>query len=506
MPTFDEIRQLSQLLSRNKLKHIQVLGQNPDTPSKFDQFYEGLVDGTFEKEADAFFHFFPEEKASSSFNVLKFRLYHRLLNTLFVIDMNQSGFTDYQKAYHNCYRNVAACRMLMGRGMRQAAIPLAERTLRKSVQYEFTDIILMLAKDLRMHYGNIIGDARKYRSYNQLVKQYLAIQQAELTVEEYYTELAIHFARSRATQIEILDRAKQYALELRVMMDKQISYRFQLMAYLVLIFRFEIANDYPYTLSICQEALAYFESKNELASSNTIVNFRLKMAAALLQMKNFNKVEENLDICLNLSVEGSASWYLALYYFMIAAFRTENFQKAYDIYFQATNHPNFRRQYQNTSENWYIYEAFIHYFIAIGKVESRPDQPLKNFRLNKFINEVPTYSKDKRGTNITILILQVLFLLKQKKYNAIIDRMEALKTYSHRYLRKNDTFRSNCFINMLLQLPPADFNPIALKRKAGKYWEKLRSMPLETAKQSVEIELVPYEKLWEYVLEAVDKP
>ena len=81
--------------------------------------------------------------------------------------------------------------------------------------------------------------------------------------------------------------------------------------------------------------------------------------------------------------------------------------------------------------------------------------------------------------------------------------MEALKTYSHRYLRKNDTFRSNCFINMLLQLPLANFNKIALKRKANKYWEKLRSLPLEEAKQSVEIELVPYEKLWEYVLEAV---
>ena len=103
----------------------------------------------------------------------------------------------------------------MGRGVRQVAIPLAERTLRKAIQYEFTDLVLMLAKDLRMHYGNIIGDQRKYQKYNQLVKKFVAIQQAELTVEEYYTELAIHFARSRATQIEVLDRAKDYASPLK---------------------------------------------------------------------------------------------------------------------------------------------------------------------------------------------------------------------------------------------------------------------------------------------------
>ena len=503
MPSFDELRQLSHLISRNKLKHLQLLGQNDSNPTQFDQFYEGLADGNFQNEEEARNHFYPEDPGSSNFNVLKFRLYHRLLNTFFVIDINQAGFNNYQKAYHNCYRNAAACRMLMGRGIRQAAIPLAERTLRKAVQYEFTDLVLLLAKDLRMHYGNIIGDQRKYQQYNELVKQYVGVQQAELTVEEYYTELAIHFARSRATQLEVLDRAEKYAQALREMMQRQNSYRFRLLAYLVFIFRHEIANDYPNTIQVCEEALAYFESKEELASGNTIVNFRLKMAAALLQMKRFKKAEESLDICLELSDDGSASWYLALYYSMIAAFRTEQYQKAYDIYFQAASHPNFKRQYQNISENWRIYEAFIHYFIAIGRITPTHKQPLERFRLNKFLNEVPTYSKDKRGTNITILILQILFLLEQKKYNVIIDRMEALKTYSHRYLRKNDTFRSNCFIKMLLQLPQADFNRIALKRKAQKYWEKLRTMPLEEAKQSVEIELVPYEKLWEYVLEAV---
>ena len=128
----------------------------------------------------------------------------------------------------------------------------------------------------------------------------------------------------------------------------------------------------------------------------------------------------------------------------------------------------------------------------------------KKIRVNKFLNEVPIYSKDKRGTNITILILHILFLLQQGKYGVIIDRMESLKTYAHRYLRKDDTYRSNCFIKMLMQLPAADFHKQGVIRKAQKYWEKLQAVPLEVANQSAEIEIVPYEMLWEFVLESLD--
>lgn len=118
---------------------------------------------------------------------------------------------------------------------------------------------------------------------------------------------------------------------------------------------------------------------------------------------------------------------------------------------------------------------------------------------------MPIYSKDKRDANISILILQMLFLLHQKKYNEIIDRAESLKTYTYRYLRRDDTFRSHCFIRMLLTLPDCSFHKAAVLRKADQYWQQLKEVPLNVAKQSAEIEIVPYEMLWEFVLESLDE-
>jgi len=102
------------------------------------------------------------------------------------------------------------------------------------------------------------------------------------------------------------------------------------------------------------------------------------------------------------------------------------------------------------------------------------------------------------------LILQILFLLHQKKYSSIIDRVEPLNTYSYRYLRNDETYRSNCFIKILLQLPKSDFNKKAFLRHSDGFYQKLLEMPIEKAKQGNEVEIIPYETLYEFVLASLE--
>ena len=171
---------------------------------------------------------------------------------------------------------------------------------------------------------------------------------------------------------------------------------------------------------------------------------------------------------------------------------------------KAIKHLNTDNKIIASSEHWKVYEALISYLIAIKKIKQEYKIDEGNFRLFKFLNDVPTYSKDKQGINITILIIQILFLLQNGKYGEIIDRTESLKTYVHRYLRRDHTFRSNCFIKMLLCLPAASFHKAGVIRKAKKYVDLLKSVPIENANQSPEVEIIEYETLWEFVLESLD--
>lgn len=500
----EDLRSLAKIISRNKISKSELLG-NGSRSNKIQDLYKILLDEPFKNEEETIALFFPKnEFQKSNFARLKRHLKERMINSLFLIDVNEPHFNDFQRAYYTCFKNATAVKILIGRFSRIPAISIAEKTIKKAIKFDFTDIILSLAKELRMHYGTIEGERRKYEKYNSLVNKYSKVYNAELLAEEYYSDLIINFVNSRATNLQILKKAKSYSHELEQLIKNINSYRFNFLAYLVFVLRYEIENNYTETLKTCQQALSYFQSKKHLSSKNAIFNFQFKILACHIQLKNYKAAEDTAKKCLELPPVGSRNWYYTLEYYLILSFHSKNFEKAFHIYQQAISNPNYTQQYQSASEQWRVYEAYIYYFLSIGKIDHSQKEPVKKFRLNKFLNEVPTYSKDKKGINISIIILHILFLLQQKKYGVIIDRMESLKTYAHRYLRKDDTYRSNCFIKMLMQLPAADFHRQGVLRKAQKYWEKLQEVPLEVANQSAEIEIVPYEMLWEFVLESLD--
>ncbi len=359
-------------------------------------------------------------------------------------------------------------------------------------------------KSLRTHYGTIVGDKKKYRKYSTLVNKNLGLYTAELQAEEYYTELMVNYVNSSATKEDLIDISNEFSQKLKQLISNHESYQLYFVAYLVFILRYQVINDYKNILRVCKEALLYFESKKHLASKGAILHYSLKMTSAYIQLKEYRNAESVAQKCLGYVSEGITNWYISLDYNILLYFHSKSYQKAYEIYQTAINHPSFSQQYQYIAERWKIHEAFIYYLIIKGLINSKEKNQVKKFRIKKFLNEVPTYSKDKRGNNITILILHILFLLQQKKYGEIIDRVESLKTYAHRYLRQDDTFRSNCFIKMLLQLPAASFHKKGVIRKAKKYWDKLLSVPLEEANQSSELEFIPYESLWEFVLDSLD--
>lgn len=505
MAKLDTLAVLAQTVNKNKVKNIQVIRNNPNSMSKMDVFYRALAEGKYESEEEAAEDLYSAGPDHGAYRKLKERVEERLVNTLFFIDLNQPNFTEYQRAYYSCYKAATATKILLGKHARSPAIKLAEKTLKYAMKFELTDIILLLAKVLRLHYGTIVGNKKKFEHYNKIVLQYTSLFNAELLAEEYYTQVVVNFVSSTATKPEVINLSKEFSAELKTLTSKAKSYRFNLLYFSLNAIRFELANNYSNTIEVCKEALVFFEQKKHLATNNAKFNFLLKILSAQIYLKQFDELESSIDQCISLVPAGSVNWYMVYDWFMIYLFHSRQFDRAASVYKDVEKDSKFKSQYKRISENWIIHEAFLQYFKLINKIKSEDQNVKQKFRISKFLNEVPTFSKDKRGTNITIIILQILFLLQQKKYGVIINRMESLRTYSYRYLRQDNTFRSNCFIKMLLCLPASSFHKKAVLRKADKYWKKLQSVPLEKANQSSDLEIVPYEMLWEFVLEGLDE-
>ena len=186
---------------------------------------------------------------------------------------------------------------------------------------------------------------------------------------------------------------------------------------------------------------------------------------------------------------------------MLLLLHIKQYESATEVLLSTLEHPRFEFLPDNATELWRIYEPYVYYLTMLGKIKSQ----IKNkFKLAKFINEVPIFSKDKSGMNIAILVIKILIQLQEHKYSRVLDEVEATEQYCYRHLRGEDTQRSYNFLKMLLQIPMGQFDRKMVEPKAARYLEKLRAIPLQLANQTHEIEIIPYEDLWDYALQSLE--
>ena len=105
--------------------------------------------------------------------------------------------------------------------------------------------------------------------------------------------------------------------------------------------------------------------------------------------------------------------------------------------------------------------------------------------------------------NIPVLVFQIITLISKNRHDEAIARIEAVEKYRTRYLRNESSYRSNFFIKMLMTIPAQGFRKKAVVRHTTKYLTKLASASFDFANTSGDIEIIPYEDLWEMVLDTL---
>ncbi|GIV31503.1 MAG: hypothetical protein KatS3mg029_0854 [Saprospiraceae bacterium] len=500
-----DLSELVSLVSKNKTKNIEVLGQGEKNFSnKVNALYEALLDGRIDSEEAAIEAFFSDcANPRQALRKARAKLKEKLINTIFFIDLNKAKFNDEQRAYYTCQKEYAALMILVGRGAwKKLTIDMGERLLRVAMKYEFTDLVVNVLKVLLDQYM-LTGNTKKLAKASSMLEKYMGIQHAEALAERYYCDLAVTLVKSKAAHGNREKQAQRYVEALERVPAEHRSFKFIRRYYDVRFFRYALVHDYPRMLQAVEEALAaLLPHQDKLSPSNFIV-LRQYLAACQLHLGLYEDAAKNLDEALKLLPRYSISWFNNMAYRIQLHFHQERYQEAAQIFFDAYYRPEVQRLPAHYKEWWHIIEAFFHFLIMVGKVKPtlKQESLMRRFKLSRFLNEVVEYSKDKQGANITILALQIMFLLATNRHDEVLDRIEALKAYSSRHLRKNETYRSSCFIYMVSQLPLGHFSKKPVYLRARRYIKKLDAMPLRKARQSSELELIPYEQLWSLIYE-----
>ncbi|PHN04080.1 hypothetical protein [Flavilitoribacter nigricans] len=500
----EDLISLVNLTTKQKIRQIEIVGRKTSaTQGKLDKLFAGIANGRFLNDDSALEELYgpdPSETTRAAYQKLKLRLQKRLYNTVFFISPNEARYKKTQTAYYYCFKQLAAVKILIGKGARKAAIPLAEKTLRKAMKFEITQVAMELAADLRIHYAVNGGTEAQCRYYDKIVEDYSELRHAEQEAEKYYALLMVKATRKRSTDPVLYQEAKEYSEKLKKTF-KQLnvkSFRFSQLYFMVRILQHEIQGDSRKTIEVCDEAIEYF-GKNKRGAHNTIqFTFAFKKLQAFIQAKQYEAARQAATDCEQLLDKQKAysDWLHVQYCRILLCFRTGEYKEAFDIYHQAkSNKEQFNRQYQVAQERWTLINAYLQFLISIGKITPPEPQKFQKFRIGRMLNELPIFSKDKFGYNIDLIALNVLFSLHRKRFNIIIDKMESWKTYIYRLQqKKRPKNRGLYFLHMLLCLPSANFHPVAVERHAADWLKKLRNAQMDT-----EMEIIPYETLWEFI-------
>ena len=493
----ENLLELALIVNRIKTRRIEIIGKERTKYGKLTKkLYDGIIEGKYKTDQEAAIDIYGLDFKPTNFARLKNILSNKLINTLFFIDISDYNFNGFQKAYINCEKHRSAIKILLARSARNSAIKLAERIIKKSIKFGFTDVTLELARILRRHYRTHSTQPDKETFYQKITNDYYRLLGAEIEMENYY-ELIIKETR-------ILKKAKKEVLASLKGLEKKVhaltcdtqSYKLDQFRFFSLIAIHEFTRNYVAVTEVCNSAIAYFEKNKEIYSNIIAYQFYNKLLAVCVPLKRFEKGEEIAEKILPDLDNGSINWYLTIDYLFLLSLHTNNYDKAVFLYKKATRNKRFRNLTKDFQELWRVYEAYLEYLRAVGKlpIASEP------FKINKFMNEVPIFSKDKKGINIAIIIIQILFLVLQGKEGKVIDKVEPLRVYAHTHLRKDDSFRSNCFIKMILGMVKANFHKNGTIRQTKDFYQKLVNTPIIEKSQSQYVEIIPYEQLWDMAL------
>ena len=325
--------------------------------------------------------------------------------------------------------------------------------------------------------------------------------EAEIRSEELFQRTMMNYMGPVADIPELTEQLYVYCDALVGLSEMYESPIVLYNMYLVWVYRYEMLHDYEAMLEVCSRAEHYIEDNPNYLQEDKVVTFHLKKMSAYLHLRDFKNGRTNAEKSLQIFAEGSEVWYRFMEYYLLLAFHRDNHINALAIFNRPRSNTSFKKLENETKEKWKIYEVYLAYFIE-SQAEENPDlkvQSKKTFRVNRFLNEPVSQPRDLGVLSVHNLVAQVLFLLDMKNLPEATERIERLRSFANKQLDRTENFRMIQFIRLLQQLAKAEFQINELSN-TDKYYDRLVEHPFFYRGVIDELEIVPFEKLWNHIL------
>ncbi len=494
----EHIIELTKFFSKREIHDIQPWKKN----SKYDTLFRLILEEKLKTIDSAMETLGFSDKNKGSFDKLIQRYERKLCNAIFAINTEKEDVSLYNKLNFSAYRVFMIAKVLRQKAFYDLSAVYLKKALKKGLNLGATELNLISSAELMQYYSFVKTNLDKSLHYGKIHEEQTNILLSEIKVNNQMIELQKYFTIEKDREKLIL-KSSSFIPELERLMKKHNSFFLQLHGYRLLMIDASLRKNQTQAIEYSKTALEYFSKKYK--SSVPLEIFNKAIAENYLTLKDFKNALSFFEQSLSHSKDNSFRQLLLLGNLFTVYSHTQEYNKLFQTTYGALSKSIIDR-YAQLKQSWIIKEAYVQFLAELGYVDQEiiDATPHKKFRLGKFMNEVPLYSADKKGANVSILIIQLLWLIKDKKYNQVIDKLESLTQYTYRYLKKDETFRYNCFIKMLLKIPKGNFHPFLTQKHADKLHKQLMATESKLVEFAIEVELIPFEDLWEITMKMLE--
>ncbi|WBM75271.1 hypothetical protein [Saprospira grandis] len=502
------ILEIAKIVTKKKVKKIEIFDDYSlsQKSSKFNDFYEAVVNDKFETDEQAAEYLYGSPSTDDKYRQLKSRFKKRLLNTLFFLDVNLPSASDYNRAYFSSNKDWTLIKILLSNKAYDTAAYLARQLMTTAQKFQFADVIVNCARILREHYALRDENERLYEEYDQLCKQYQNVLDAEIRSEELYQRVVINYYKPHSKNQDLAGRINVYCQALEGLADLYQSPIVHYHRYMVWAYRYEMLQDYEQMMGVCQDSEQYVAEHPEFYRDDKFAEIMIKKLSAILHMGQYTPSIAPALYKQAMSLQDTDSWFQLMEFFFLLALHGEHYEQAQQVFYEVIGDARFERLEREDQEKWNafeIYLSYLHQFYPVLKnIEPKSSRAKrrKRFRLHKFLSDPLEFSKSERMLKVSHLIAQLLFHLEMLDVEAAQAKAEYLKEIANRRLRREEHYRTIQFIRLLYQLSKAnfDFAQIGIYQK---YLDRLAEEPFRYRGMIDEFEVINYSHLWTLLLE-----
>ena len=425
---------------------------------------------------------------------LQSRVQTKLLNQLYFLDHSDQRHLVSRRYELECLDLLHKVSILYAERDFKLAERLLLRCLRLAETGEFTQYVVQAARMLR----NLYGEQRKPAPYQKITKTLHSAQQqlaAEDEAEQLQADIQLAVTSTVAARRNLLATMPARLAQLEALHRKVRSFSTYNALYRARLTHEELQGHFKEMIRVAAAAerrsadgklneRRFDQRFNHFVTIYAYLRSRQPVRGLLLAGRYIHDFHPS-----------SNNWFYFQEHHVLLALHAGRYELAQHLLDAVAKNPAIVGQRESAMQRWDLYRSYLNFVLPTAPrlLTARQRQVAQQMLL------LPEYSRDKRGHNVAILVLQLLHFLRKRNLEQVLLRLERLRKYQQRHLVEASTLRSRLFLRLLQVIVDKNFDAKKAAERGQNLLQQLRDTP-PPGEAFAEVEIIPYENLWQIVL------